>query len=721
MVPCAGHQQVWLLQRKKRCGKEVLPVDISKNTDDILEYGRQNAASGMSDGQIAHLTTDEIRALLEENEHLRSELRIRDNDILSHDQVFDSIVSGALHLILVMSVTSFTAEFVTTNIETALGLSREEVKEDVRRIGTAFENIEQYNGKEEIFIHRTSGARRTYLIYVIHLPYGRSDRVAVVLLCRSDRPEGVHTDLEDLMIRQTQDANRVAGYFLASMSHDFRVPINSISGFVVLLMKNAENPAKVMEYAHRIGVSCQEILTTVDQILDMTRIETGDTEIESEEFGLGLMLEEVSSIITSLAKARDQQYIFSAGGIEHDIVLGDKARIMEMLRGILSNAVKFTPPGGRVELSVSGVPDENEGAVSLVFEVRDTGVGMDRKQLDTYFYHAVPSDSSETKPGRGTGIWLTRKLAAMMNGSITAQSAPGEGTIVWIRLRLRMVNSGVTDFWEERGIRRMLIVNNNLQEAARIRNLMESAGVDAMSASSGYGTLKLIEHAGSINNADFDLILLDEELQDMDWREVVASIQAMTWIRKPVVFLMTGRQLRDEERRGSGVSHVMQKPFYVSALHRLVEQVFARQAGDSAAPEEDAASMAGMRFLAAEDNAINADLLRELLEMSGARCEIAGNGRAALAMFSNSRPGFYDAILMDLQMPVMDGYAAACAIRALDRGDAGTIPILAMTGATYEDDVKKTFEAGMDAHITKPIDIRLLAAQIHRLKKEKRV
>ena len=675
-----------------------------------------NPASGQSDEHTVQMSPEEIELLIRENERLNQELRIRDNDILSHDQVFDSIVSGTLHLILVMSVRTYSAEFVTSNIENALGLQREDVMEDVRRIGNTFENIEQYNGREEIFIHRTNGARRHYLICVIHLPYGRSDRVAVVLLCRSDTTRG---DLEEMMLQQTQDANRAAGYFLASMSHDFRVPINSISGFVLLLMKNAENPAKVMEYAHRIGISCQEILTTVDQILDMSRIETGETAIEVEEFGLGLMLEEVSSIISSLAKARDQRYMFTAAGIEHDIVLGDRARIMEMLRGILSNAVKFTPPGGRVELSVTGVPDESEGTVALVFEVRDTGIGMERKQLDLYFHHAVPSDT-ESVPGRGTGIWLTRKLVSMMGGSITAQSSPGEGTIIWIRLRLKMVNSGVSDFWRERGIRRMLIVNNNPQEAARIRNLMESAGVDAMSISSGYGTIKMIEQSGTIKEAGYDLILLDEELQDMEWREVIASLSAMPWVHLPMIFLMSGRQIRDEERRGAGVSQVLQKPFYVSALHRLVEQVCEKKADDPDMEEEDQVSMAGMRFLAAEDNAINADMLRELLEMSGARCEIAGNGRAALAMFSSSRPGYYDAILMDLQMPVMDGYAAAEAIRALDREDAKRIPVVAMTGATYEDDVNKSFEAGMNAHITKPIDIRLLGAQIHRLKQEEK-
>ena len=679
---------------------------VTGNTMDTSEEMSPSQA-----GSIDQLTLDEICALAEENARLRQELRIRDNDILSHDQVFDSIVSGTLHVIIVMSVTTYKAEFITSNIDIALGISRSEAMEDVRNISHVFDNIEDYNRVEEIFIHRKNGARRLYLTYVIHLPYGRSDRVAVVLLCKSNIAK---TDLEEMMIQQTQDANRAAGYFLASMSHDFRVPINSISGMVMLLMKNADNPAKVMEYAHRIGVACHEILTTVDQILDMSRLETSEAELASEEFGLGLVLEEVSSITSSLAKARDQKFVFSAAGIEHDIVLGDRDRITEILRGILSNAVKYTPPGGRVELTVTGVPDENNENVSLIFEVRDNGIGMEREQMQKYFCDEIP-ENTESEPGRGTGIWLTRRLIEMMGGSISAQSLPGEGTIIWIRMRLKMVNSGGSEFWKQHGIKRMLVANNNLKEAARIRNLMESAGVNATSISSGYGTVKLIEQA-AVAEDEYDLILLDEDLQDMDWHEVVNSVRRMSWIQMPHIFLMTSRHIYDEERRGAGIGQTLQKPFYVSGLHRLVEQVCEVSGNGSGDYEAGSDTMTGLRFLAAEDNTINADMLKDLLEMSGARCEIAGNGRAALAMFSNSRPGFYDAILMDLQMPVMDGYAAAAAIRALSREDAKTIPIIAMTGSTYEEDINRTYESGMNAHITKPLDIRVLQSHVRHLR-----
>lgn len=668
----------------------------------------------LSDQEIRELAPDEIRALIREKERLEKELEIRDNDILSHDRVFDLIVRGSMHLILVMSTTTYRAEFVTSNIEAAIGISVGEATADVRTLGEVFEDIERYNGREEFFYHRVSGERRKYLVYVIHLPYGRSDRVAVVLLCRSGNAWGETGDLEEMMIRQTQDVNRAAAYFLSSMSHDFRVPINSISGFVMLLMKNARNPEKVLEYSHNIGVSCQELLTTVDQILDMSRIESGETVLESEEFGLGLMLEELSSLFKSLAKARNQHFIFSSTGIEHDIVLGDRSRLMEMLRGVLSNAVKYTPEDGRVELTVTGTAEEGSGEVALTFEVRDTGSGMTQEQVDAYFAGQIPADAGRV-PGRGTGIWVTRRLVDMMDGTISAYSRPGEGTIVWIRIRLRMVNSGAADFWAQHGVRRMLVVNGNLRESARIRNLMMSAGVETTSISSGYGTVKIIEQAGAME-AGYDVVLLDAELQDMDWRDVAMSIHQMSWIRMPVIFLMSDHEIRDEERRGPGVNHVLPKPFYVSALHRLVEKVCVRQTEDEEWMGGAEHGLAGLRFLAAEDNVLNAEVLKELLEASGAKCEIARNGRAALAMFSNSRPGTYDAILLDIVMPVMDGYAAAAAIRALAREDAKTIPILAMTANTLDSEVQKTFDAGMDAHLTKPLDIRVIEGNVRRLR-----
>ena len=278
------------------------------------------------------------------------------------------------------------------------------------------------------------------------------------------------------------------------------------------------------------------------------------------------------------------------------------------------------------------------------------------------------------------------------------------------------MNIGTSDFWEEHGIHRMVVVNGNIQEAARIRNLMESAGVDTVTISSGFGAVKMIEQQCAFGNV-IDVILLDEDLQDMEWQEVMGSLRMMSWINLPMVFLMSGRQIREEECKALGLSHVLQKPFFISALHKVVEEVCVKKTADRTSDEpDDAVGLAGFRFLAAEDNTMNADMVKELVEMTGARCEIARNGRAALAMFSNSQPGYYDAILMDLQMPVMDGYAAAVAIRELKRPDAKTVPIIAMTASTFEEGIQKSFEAGMDAYIAKPLDVRILQSHMRKFR-----
>ena len=198
---------------------------------------------------------------------------------------------------------------------------------------------------------------------------------------------------------------------------------------------------------------------------------------------------------------------------------------------------------------------------------------------------------------------------------------------------------------------------------------------------------------------------------------MVGSLRMMSWINLPMVFLMSGRQIREEECQALGLSHVLQKPFFISALHKVVEEVCVKKTADRTSDEpDDAVGLAGFRFLAAEDNSMNADMVKELVEMTGARCEIARNGRAALAMFSNSQPGYYDAILMDLQMPVMDGYAAAVAIRELKRPDAKTVPIIAMTASTFEEGIQKSFEAGMDAYIAKPLDVRILQSHMRKFR-----
>ena len=264
----------------------------------------------------------------------------------------------------------------------------------------------------------------------------------------------------------------------------------------------------------------------------------------------------------------------------------------------------------------------------------------------------------------------------------------------------------------------MLVVGENMNEAARICELLRNTGLDAEYTSSAYGAMQLIEQA-SMEERAFDLYLFDRDIQDKGYWELADEILAMPWAKTPSIILMSDKAEHFTQNvHKVGIAAIMPKPFFFSTFRSIVEEMsITKEILDTGVEETVTNPLGGLRFLVAEDNKINADVLKELLEVEGARCEIAGNGKAAVAMFKNSRPGYYDMILMDIRMPLMDGYAATAEIRGLEREDAAGIPILAMTADTMEEDVERSFACGMDAHIPKPLNIKELNQEVYRLRK----
>ena len=320
--------------------------------------------------------------------------------------------------------------------------------------------------------------------------------------------------------------------------------------------------------------------------------------------------------------------------------------------------------------------------------------------------------------GSGIGIAMTRKFVAQMGGTISVQSAPDQGSTFFIGLRLKTAGEAEDQFWSDRGINRVLVVGENMNEAARICELLRNTGLDAEYTSSAYGAMQMIEQA-SMEERAFDLYLFDRDIQDKGYWELADEILAMPWAKTPSIILMSDKAEHFTQNvHKVGIAAIMPKPFFFSTFRSIVEEMsITKEILDTGVEETVTNPLGGLRFLVAEDNKINADVLKELLEVEGARCEIAGNGKAAVAMFKNSRPGYYDMILMDIRMPLMDGYAATAEIRGLEREDAAGIPILAMTADTMEEDVERSFASGMDAHIPKPLNIKELNQEVYRLRK----
>ena len=492
---------------------------------------------------------------------------------------------------------------------------------------------------------------------------------------------------------------------LREISKGLRAPLNSISGYVMLLMKNAETPSKVLEYAHHIGLSCQNLLVMFDQTEELSsEFRPDKAEASNSEFALGQVIEAVSDATRSWMTNKHQELYVTTNGIGNDIFKGDRVLITEVLRNLLSNAMHCTPEGGEVMLSVVGQADDEPGYTNIYFSVTDGGDGMSAEALKRIFDKPGAVKSMESVPvGR---IPIVQRFVQMMGGTISAQSAPGQGTTFTMGLRLQAVDHTELSFWEDHGVQRILVVCEDLREAARIRSMLGEIGLGTVCTSSGYGALQIIEQA-NIEEKEFDLILLDRDIQDQPYTEFTEQLCGISFINTPTVVLMSDKPEHfTGEVHKSGIKRIMPKPFFYSTFKSIVDELSpGAKRGADGVPRDNESPLLGLRILLAENNTIHANVIKELLEVEGARCELAGNGKAAVVMFRNSKPGYYNAIMLDIRMPVADGYSAAREIRGLDRSDAGTIPILAMAADPSEMDQERADTGGVTAHCMKPPDI----------------
>ena len=681
-------------------------------------------------------TESEIQEILRENQILKQDLNDAREELEATARLYDAMVVGTRNLLLLIDEGSRGAVYVSPNVEEVLGLPRELVMSDIRELGPKSGDIPgkemfdsglaQQNGEEDSdtilhseaeCIDRRTGLSKAYHRSVARLEGIRGNARYLVVYLDAESGTADNSRLHEILYDGTI---AVHNRMLKGMSHDLRTPLNSIAGFVMLLMKNADNSAKVMEYAHRISVSCQDLLVMINQIMEMSGTDRNSAEADKSEFALGSTIEEISELIKTKAQLKHQRFEVNTSGIEHDIFLGDKVRITEVLMNLLNNALQYTPEGGEISLSVIGRKDGESGYREISFEIRDNGIGMSSELQKRLFDNVGRFDDIPGMQGTGLGIAISRKLVAQMGGTISVQSTLGQGTTFFVGLRLQESGRAADNFWSEHGVHRVLVVGENMNEAARICALLRDTGLDAEYTASGYGALQLAEQA-NMEDRNYDLFLMDRDIQDKGYWEVADEIRAMAWTKVPAIILMSDKAEHFTQNvHKAGIAAIMPKPFFFSTFRKIVEDLGLDKEGEGAGIETvETNPLAGLRFLVAEDNKINADVLKELLEVEGARCEIAGNGKAAVVMFRNSRPGYYDMILMDIRMPLMDGYEATAAIRSMPKEDAATVPILAMTADTMEEDVERAFACGMNAHIPKPLNIQVLNQAVHKLREKR--
>lgn len=663
----------------------------------------------------------------------RKRMKEKELEVASRENLLDLLTHESNDMFVLFSSETFQADYVSSNISQVLGLEVADVRKDIRCILQASvkehkpfttEGLQKMPAGStwEVDLALNNKKSNEPLWYKMSIYRSDYNGNADCVLMFSDRTQErkMRAGLEQAL-GLAKSANEAKSNFLANMSHDIRTPMNAIIGYATLLAKDAEKPDKVREYIRKISFSGQHLLSLINDILDMSKIESGKTSLNNEEFNFSEFLEELYAIIAAQTKAKEQSFEVYTKGHMPDRVCGDKLRINQILLNLLSNAVKYTPAKGAIELRVEAMEHKVHNHAHIRFEVKDNGIGMSDEFVKTVFEPFSREQTAATSEIQGTGLGMaiTKNIVDLMGGTITVNSKLGIGTTFTVDLELAIGEGSAEEddenFWINHNVTRVLVVDDEEDICIDITELMNGTGVKVDYATSGQRAVEMVEAAYDTENS-YNIVLLDWKMPGMDGVETAKRIRAKVGNDIPIMILTSYSfdEIEDEARK-AGITMFMPKPFFVSNFRHAVKQLKDVVETGEIQPTEEVNSINGLKVLAAEDNEINAEILIELMEIEGVQCDIAQNGQIAVEKFENSEVGAYDLIFMDVQMPIMDGYAATRAIRAGNHPEAKTIPIIAMTANAFDDDIKKAFDAGMNAHLAKPIDMDKLKSVVSEL------
>ena len=502
-----------------------------------------------------------------------------------------------------------------------------------------------------------------------------------------------------------EEANKAKTAFLSNMSHEIRTPMNAIIGLNSLAMRNESLPDETREYLKKIGESAHHLLGLINDILDMSRIESGRLVIRKEEFSFRNMLEQINTMVMSQCEEKGLHYECKMIGGVSDYYIGDDMKLKQALINILSNAIKFTDAPGSVILTVERTADFGDHS-TLKFSIRDTGIGMDQEFIPKIFDTFTQEDSSRSSKygSTGLGMAITKSIVELMNGMISVESEKGVGTEFTVVISLNNCDhQGPSKYLIDPKDMRILVVDDEEIAAEHARIVLDEVGIKADTCLDGQTALHMLElqHA---KHEPYNLVLLDWKMPEMDGIEVAKEIR-QRYDKETTVIILTSFNWDEimDEAMHVGVDGFLAKPLFASNVIDEFERI-ARKNNMSLYREKKRAELKGKRILLAEDVFINAEIMKQVILIREAEIDHAENGKIVLEMFEKSPIGHYDAILMDVRMPEMDGLETAAAIRALDRPDAKAIPIIALTANAFDEDVQRSLQVGMNAHLSKPVE-----------------
>ena len=576
-------------------------------------------------------------------------------------------------------------------------------------------------------IQKTLTEDMAYLQYEYHINRGvdKWENLSIICLQRENgRPISILYAVQDITERKQREfesrlalqeafdaaeaANNAKSEFLSRMSHDIRTPMNAVMGMTAVAAMHMDDKERVTDCLNKITASSRHLLALINDVLDMSKIESGKVTLSEEPFNLSEMIEGIFTIMQPQFKAKKQKISIRTSNIVHEDLIGDTLRLRQVFVNIMGNAAKFTPEEGSISLDICERDSRVPGKACYEFIFADTGIGMEQSFIDEIFepFSRSKNPNSQKIEGTGLGMAIAKNIVNMMDGDIKVESKVGEGSKFTVRVFLTIQELNETDT-DSLGSLKILVADDDEISADSTKEILDSIGMDATSVYSGEDAVaEIVRHHE--RGEDFAAVILDWQMPNMDGVQATAEIRRRVGDAIPVIILSAYDWTDiEQEARDIGVNAFVAKPLFRSrliyVLRSLVDQAERSTTKDVNLIDENRFS--GKRVLLVDDIELNREIASELLTMNGILVECAVDGQMAVDTLTEKPEHYYDLVFMDIQMPNMNGYEATKAIRASDREDLKTIPIIAMSADAFSDDVYRSKESGMNDHLSKPIDI----------------
>ena len=654
----------------------------------------------------------------------RTNLRRKDTEILYRDELFQKLSMNVDDVFLMLDAKTYQADYVSPNVEKLLGITVEQIHKDICILGKLHSKKQEdpeKNYLEEIqvqeqrewdfeYVHLKTGEKRWFHNIAMGSEVNGKKKYILVMSDRtSDRK--MNQALSEA-VRAAETANKAKSTFLSNMSHDIRTPMNAIIGFTTLAVSNIDDKKRVRDYLGKILSSSNHLLSLINDILDMSRIESGKIHLEETEVSLSDVLHDLKTIISGQIHAKQLELYMDAMDVTNEDVYCDKTRLNQVLLNLLSNAVKFTPAGGTVSVRIRQYPGTVKGSELYEIRVKDNGIGMSQEFVQKIFspFERERTSTVSRIQGTGLGMAITKNIVNMMGGTIEVLTEQGKGTEFIVRLpfRIQSKHQRIEKIAELEGLK-ALVVDDDFNTCDSVTKMLVKVGMRSEWTLSGKEAVLRARQSMEMGDA-FHAYIIDWRLPDMNGIEVTRQIRSLG--DDTPIIILTAYDWSDieVEARAAGVTAFCAKPMFMSDIRdTLMTAIGQKQAEAETAILPTAGSdFRGRYILLVEDNELNSEIAAEILNEYGFLVDTAENGAEAVGKVKNSKPGNYDLVLMDVQMPVMNGYEATKQIRALDNPALAGITILAMTANAFDEDKKKALECGMDGFLSKPIVIEEL-------------